>query len=318
MRPEPKRTAPGPATEAPERAATVVLAAVDCTDRSTIALLRAAALARVLGAELHAVHVIEPTSRIHAFFRHRKAAARTASAMRREDAAAALLAFCEVALARRVLPSRLHVAEGEVVPSIVAVAAELCAALIVIPGDSPENDRRFRERVDTLVRKADRPVLVARPPRPSRTIVAATDFTSEQFPALTRAAELGARTESRVVFMHNVPPTGPLDSPETAGLAEILMGDPIAEAIARRRADLGVVADLVDAQVDTAVLSRDRAADAILETARRHDADLVVVGSHRRRGMRRLASSNTAVKVATAARRCVLAVPLSPAPEHAG
>ncbi|APR76652.1 universal stress protein [Minicystis rosea] len=286
-----------------------VLVAIAFDASAVIAITRAEAMARVLDADLHVVHVVPGARWVDAIWPHR-GALRGAP---REAAVAveAVHRLCEKVLGRPIARDRISVRVGAVVPRIVEIASQLDASLVVLGGDDDAGDRlRSHGIVRRVVREVRRPVLVARPWSSSRAIVAATDFSCATFPTLTRAFELGARLHAPVTFVHSVDTIMALVASSTFGVAAVMLGGMLRDAVAKRGEILQNVAERLGGGVDTIVLARENAAGAILEVARQRDADLIVVGSHRPDALGWLASGGTVEAVATTARRCVLTVPI--------
>ncbi len=295
---------------AAERPSFVVAVALD--GPSAVALQRAYDLSRVLGAELHALHVI-PAKRWLAKLRTERGpgGARVTGA-RLDIAADAAHHFCELMLAAPFPRANVHVREGLVADAIIDAANDLDASLILIGGGMHAVEGRGRSgRVGrNVLRHAGRPVLIARPRAASNTIVAATDFTDERFPALTRASDLGARLDAPVTFVHNIDWMVPLFMPSTIGApASPVPGLPpdVERQVHARLRDL---AEGMRGHIDTVVLNRTSSREAIREIAQLRDADLVVVGAHRRGVFGPLGGRSVAESLAASTRRSVLAVPL--------
>lgn len=141
-------------------------------------------------------------------------------------------------------------------------------------------------------------------------IVAATDFSDWRFPALAQAAALGGQLNAPLTFVHNVDPLASLIGGSIAGGPAMVLGASAHDAEQRRAKHLRYVASTLGQDIDTVVVSREAASDAILDVARGCDADMVVLGAHPRRGLRGFARRGTAEIVAAGARRSVLAVPM--------
>lgn len=278
-----------------------ILVAVALDGPSAIALQRADELAQTFAAELYAVHVLPAARPINRLF-SRKEARKTLEALGTVRAAMdATHQFCELMLARPFPREHVMVRRADVVD----VANELDADLVVVgAGRRGRPSRRTR----TILRRARRPVLIARAKASSNAIVAATDFSDETFPALTRAAELGARLRAPVTFVHNLDWSTALAP--MSFLTQPIAGASIHDATAHRRARLLHLAERLGEPIDAVILDRGSVTDAILEVARLRDADLVVVGAHPRRALGPLTVAGRAETIAAATNRSVLAVPL--------
>jgi len=292
-----------------------VLVAVANDATSGNALQRGDVLARALGAELYVLHVLPPRRWLHGIVGRGR---RGAAAERSEEMLAAgdaTLRFCELMLARPFSPQRILTRRGDVAETVEEVAQQLDAALLALGGSAGAGSGRRGSRgtVAKILRRSTRPVLVARASTRSDAIVAATDFSDWSFPALTRAAEIGGRLQAPLTFVHNVDPLAALIAGSAFGAPAMVLGASLHDAERRREEHLRYVASTLGRHIDTVVTCRKEASDAILDVARERDADMIVVGAHRRRGLRDLAGRGTAETVAAAARRSVLAVPMAPA-----
>lgn len=138
-------------------------------------------------------------------------------------------------------------------------------------------------------------------------ILVATDFEDCSRHAMALGAELAQRFEARVTLLHvwTVPP------PVYAGA----LAWPLAGALAGARAAL----DRAHAELDllfgagvrprtTALLAAGIPADVILATAAAERADLVVLGTHGRRGLSRVFLGSTAARVVRESAAPVLTV----------
>lgn len=251
----------------------VVLVASGLGPQSACALRRASALARIFGARIVVLHVIEVD-----VARSRFAGAHQELAERRRAAAGAVFALCrENGLPRA---TEIDVRVGRLVPSILDAAFARRPALLVV-GAAPA--KSVPER---LLRDVECPLWVARPPRSNDAIVAATDLANDTYPVLRRAVDLGARFDVPVTFVSNA-------------------DDASEDDVIEREALLRGVARALGHGVEAQLLREPRPVDAILQVARARDADLVVVGVRTRSP--RL---GTAVAVVSESLRSVLAVPL--------
>ncbi|CAN5809912.1 hypothetical protein BH09MYX1_BH09MYX1_06700 [soil metagenome] len=258
----------------------VVLVGVSMNETSKIALRRADALARIMGARIVVAHILErlPASR----FRHAAAdpGARHALASRR------IGEWCRNVLGTTRRGPEIIVRDGRVSSGILSIASEQRAVLVVIGA------RAQQFVAPRLLRESGSPILVARPPRPCGGIVAATDLADDTYPVLRRAAMFGERLGVPVTFVTNV-------------------GDSAAPRFDERRALLRAIAQSVGDGIDSKIVQTRRSVDAILDAARTDDVDLVFVGARRALSA---PEPGTADAVVGEARRSVLVVPLEPTP----
>lgn len=146
-----------------------------------------------------------------------------------------------------------------------------------------------------------------------RKIVVATDFSPDAAQALTVAVDLARACGSEIVLLHvcQMPAysfaNGAMYIPTPELVADIL-----------RDANRGLAAikeRIRDVAVETVRLEGDPAIDIVRLAAERH-ADLIVMGTHGRRGIRRLIAGSVAEHVVRAAPCPVLTVK-APAEAHA-
>ena len=295
---------PGVALAMPQKR---VLVATALDASSAAAVQRADVMARALGAELFVVHVLPPVRWAGSLFPKRRFAQAAQVAAAREAAHR----YCEAMLAKPFLSSRILIEQGDVAETVDATAERLGASLVVVHGGPGGSARsRVSRVVQRLLRRVERPVLVARDAMESNGIVAATDFSDGGFPALTQASAIGARLHAPVTFVHNVDPFASLVAANTFGVGPALINVSLHDAEARKAAHLRYVASTLGSRIEAVILSRESATEAILEVARARDADVVVVGTHKRRGLTRFAGRHTAETVVASARRSVLTVPI--------
>lgn len=143
-------------------------------------------------------------------------------------------------------------------------------------------------------------------------ILVPVDFTESASAAFGQALSLARRTFAELVVMHAddrpVVPTGePLTLPPHVLLQhEAVLKEKLAELVQEAQT-LGV-------PVQTSVVSAP-VHDAILETAREHAVDLIVMGSHGLRGARRFFVGSVTERLARTSPVPVLAVRFRPGPK---
>jgi nucleotide-binding universal stress UspA family protein len=168
-----------------------------------------------------------------------------------------------------------------------------------------------------VARHASVPVLVARPSPSHGPIVGATDFSDPSLPALNAAAAEARRLRSSLHLIHAVDVGMLMTGGAQAAALPYLEG---ASAIAlegldelRAAADRRLQESLQEYAVEgQAAVVSGRAAEGIVEWAETAGAQLVVIGTHGRSGMARLALGGTASAVIERAPCSVLVVRLSP------
>jgi nucleotide-binding universal stress UspA family protein len=163
------------------------------------------------------------------------------------------------------------------------------------------------EAATSLVEELATPVLVARDSR-SGEVLAATDMRSSGFPVLSVARSYAKALGRKISYLHNAKPVPVLMSDPMAGSATYtamlkLQDDVAAAKTARLRA--------FAKDPESSYLSRSgNAVDAILDLARFHDADLVVVGHRAQPWWLRFLRTGVARSIVEQSQRSVLVTPL--------
>jgi nucleotide-binding universal stress UspA family protein len=271
-----------------------LLVGVAFDQASSVALVRAHAIARRMELELLIVHVVarEPPSSVTS-----SAVVDLTSRRAREHLARTTVqdwAFFETGIA---LPREsIHVRFGRPAEQLARITRQRQPDLLVI-GGRVESESQGRGVATAIVARSQCPVLVAGNPREDRTAVVGCDLASAEVPVVRVAAKLAQRLGLRVSVVHNLARTS------LRGATYALPATLRAQARwLRMRALAGLVRDL--AAVDDAVVTSEPvSADAILRMARARDADLIVLGTHHDMGL-------TTRMVLAEARRSVLVVPL--------
>jgi nucleotide-binding universal stress UspA family protein len=142
---------------------------------------------------------------------------------------------------------------------------------------------------------------------PYRRIMHATDFSSNTMPALRQAVALARRWRARVILLHVMTPPSPF---VWEGIPPSSYDELLAHA---RRATKRQLASLLSrvrrkGVQASAVLAEGLPAEEVLRTARRQRADLLVLGTHGRTGLRRALMGSVAERIVRQARCPVLTV----------
>ena len=185
-----------------------VLAAVDFSDASRIALSCAARLTRHCDGELHIVHVPPLLMIAPAFELGTAFAAEVYDDLR---------AFVRATPCAGLAP-KCHVVVGETARVIRDIATRECCDVIVVGAHGLAADDRhpLGPTTEQLLREGDIPVLVVpidwTPPDPARgdlsgtgPVIAGLDFTSPSIDAASAGARLAARLHTRLLLVHAVP-----------------------------------------------------------------------------------------------------------------
>jgi nucleotide-binding universal stress UspA family protein len=237
------------------------------TDRPSVALKSASAVAGSLGAELHVVSVLP---RLRSLCIRQGVPYDSAEARRSIEECVATFrhtrAWCENTLGEPLALRRLRIRFGAPAEVIAEGAAELDAVLVVVAAVA----QPLGPTAIGVARACSRPVLVARGLSVPGAVIAATDLQDVQYRVLRQASALGAALGSRVIAVHNVSCLStPLGSCLDAGAS------PAPELPRRMLAELPAPVDLVV----TTDLDPVR---AIVEQAEHHRSGIIVVGARPR------------------------------------
>ncbi len=279
-----------------------VLLATTSPEPPPWALHRAWALAQALQGHLEILRVVTRTPRVGPLFPHFASAAALGDLEAFVESQHRLEEWVEEVLPGRLEPSALHVEEGRFIEEVIQAAVDLEAALVVLPSA----EARHPKAVTGIARLTGAPVLVVRPLLGSG-VVAATDLAYEGLPVVRKAADLVDRLRTSLVVVHNVPrlELEPGDDVLMASAAVAASDEGLVE-LYRRKLEASLTALSLEAR--PVVLHQVDAVDAILRTARRFEADLLVVGAP---VASRLFHAATAERVIKATVRSVLVMPLS-------
>ena len=278
-----------------------LLLATDFSTRSDRALRRAALIADKSGAAITLLHVIDDDQPKYLIDRHHQAAA-----MLLEDAVKTIRQFDRV-------EADMNIMTGDVASSIVQVAEEIDAAMIVVgPYRRKLKNIFIGTTAERTIERSDRPVLMANgmPSGVYERTFLALDLDDASRSAVRAARALGVIEGTVVTAMHA------FDAP-AAGMMRRAMEVPDAidhyvageEAQARPKveeflAELDVRPELLLLRPIEAV-----PAQSILACAEAENAELVVVGTNRRRGAERLLLRSVATEILRQADCDVLVVP---------
>jgi universal stress protein E len=295
-----------------------VVVGVDFTECSRAALAQAVRLSGA-GADVLAVHVVE-RSLIEQVGASLEAAA--------DSVRERVIGHTRYGLERMVaeIPDgkdvRLEVVAGSAAGELVRIARDSKAELLVL-GSVGQGHSGGKTGVGTTagrcVRHGPTDVLLVRPEAtgPFKRIVACVDFSDTSARALREAVKLAHRDGAAVEAVHvfappppAYPPTDaiglwPIPAPDYAELSATLR-ESAATALAQLVASLGAAAKGVE--IRTSVVDDTSYARGICEFASRKNADLVVLGTLGRTGLRYLLLGSTAEKVLRDVGCSVLAV----------
>jgi nucleotide-binding universal stress UspA family protein len=204
-------------------------------------------------------------------------------------------------------PESLHVESGTPHSGVLQCAEDIGAGLIVVGSGSRAAGTSLGGVAERIVRHAHCPVLVACP-QAGGPVIAATDFSDAALPAVRWGAAEASRRGVKFVLLHSIDLfVPPLDSPE-GSISQMT----VTLIEARREEALARMAP-IEAEFKPSggvLLTEGPADDAILGAAERLGAELVVVGTHGRTGLRRLALGSVAEGVVRRAHCSVMVVRL--------
>ncbi len=160
---------------------------------------------------------------------------------------------------------------------------------------------RLGSVAESTLRQAPCPVLSVRastavhiPVNPNRLnvsrLLVATDFSASSKAALSAAAVLAKRLNGRVVLVHAAEPSGSLQS-------EPLRVDELSRRRYAGRLQKMISASRADEVITDKVVLTGNPVEVILGQAKHENADLIIVGTHGRRGMKRLMLGSVAEAV---------------------
>jgi len=261
-----------------------VLVATDLSEDGDAAIATGRAWASRLGASLVIAHVMPDASKSDMLFpQDHVGEANTAVSMRRA---------VERALEPRVREGeQLAIVEGPAGATLMDTARELAADLIVLGGREPSGKRAFGSVAEYVLTHTRVPVLIARTHAHSSVVIAAVDVDDPEHPAVDHALALGEPPVSaEVIVTYAVPDNETLDADASLVLKQIRRRFPRASGDVR--------------------IEHGEPASAVVALAERSNAELIVVGTHARKGLARFVVGSVASAVARKASCSVLVVPL--------
>lgn len=289
-----------------------VLAATDLSPPADEAIRQADAWARAADARLAVCHVLPNPLRANPLFPELNARMAVAATTVAARAGLELEEHVAALTGRGLGELEVRVEEGDPLPMILRFAEQWGADLLVVGSHGASGIPRvlLGSVGDRAVRYAHCSVLVARPFVRSGRVLAATDLSEISLRAVAEAAGIARRHAARLWVLHAV------DSGlSLAAYTALERGGPPLSSLeeAGRRARESATRSLADVlarlEVEVETLIDDGpAAPAILGAADRLGADLVVVATHGRTGIERLALGSVAETVVRAAACPVLVV----------
>ncbi|MCC6997175.1 MAG: universal stress protein [Deltaproteobacteria bacterium] len=206
----------------------------------------------------------------------------------------------------------LHLEEGLPHARVIALSERLGAALLVIGSSGATGLKRalLGGVAEQIVRHAHGPIMIARPGRRSGHILAATDFSDAALPAVRAGAEQAKQRGGDLTVLNSIylPPALFVD-PLAGGFVAGVTPEQRERLRALSLRHLEEALDKVACRGHS-VVAEELAQTAIVRHAEELQAELVVVGSHGRTGLKRLLLGSTAEAVVKGAPCSVMVVRL--------
>lgn len=285
-----------------------VLAAVDFGDPALEALRQARALAHAVSGSLSICHVLPGVSPLAGVLGDIDKAESAALTGEEEDTRKALVAHAREKLGLEA--SDVQVVRGEAHEEIVRVAKLLDASYVVLGTHGRTGITRMvlGSVAERVARHAHCSVLVARPIIKPGVVLAATDVSEASLPAIEEGAAAAKRSGARLVVVSVLEWGSAMPMP-AIGMFGALPAIPPPQVQQQVRDALQVAVQQAMAKVGAEGEVRivdGAAAPGIVEVAKDLDAELVVIGTHGRTGIARLALGSVAEEVIRTAPTSVL------------
>ena len=283
-----------------------ILAAMDLDNGSDDLLRQADALAHSYNVKLSVCHVLPEIFAVRPLFPQLHLDEALKGSELETAVRDALLERIRAVTTRESSQTGIEIEQGTVHAGILRAAERIGAGAVVVGGNvDPGGLHILGNAAEHVVRYAHCPVLVARP-SPEGKVLAATDFSDPALPAVEAGAAEARRRKADLTILHAIDLL-PVMSPfygEFLGMPPMDLGDQM-RALWQQRLDECVHRF----KAKGGGLLRDGpAASTILSAASELPAQLVVVGSHGRTGLSRVALGSVAEAVVRAAPCSVLTV----------
>ena len=286
-----------------------ILVAMDLDTGSDDILLQAAALARSCKVKLSVCHVLPEIFAVRPLFPQLHLDDALKSSELETAIHDALLERIRAVTTRESSQTGIEIEQGTVHAGILRAAERIGAGAVVVGGKVDHRGLHILgNAAEHVVRYAHCPVLVARP-SPAGKVLAATDFSDPALPAVEAGAAEARRRKADLTIIHAVdllPVMSPFygeffDMPpmDLSDQMRVLWQKRLDECVHRFKAKGG------------GLLCDGPAGQAILSAASELPAQLLVVGTHGRTGLSRVALGSVAEAVVRAAPCSVLTVRFS-------
>ncbi|UQA61274.1 universal stress protein [Polyangium aurulentum] len=292
-----------------------VLVATDLSESADEAIRQGHVIAGEAGGKLVVCHVVHEATRYAPLFPQRlQAETETLIAVERQAANAVEQRVSAVTGRSLDAPEsfEVNITTGSADAEILRVAEEVGATLIVTGSRGLTGIRRMLlgNVAERIVRYAHCPVLVVRKHEPTNRILAPTDLSERATPAVDLAAQIAQRRGGTLVVMHSldiVPRPAFGFTVPFGGLPVIPPPEVVTQARTGAEEVLTGMLERLGAKGERRVVEGD-AATSIIQMADETGTDLVVVSTHGRTGLARVALGSVAEKVVRGAHCSVLVV----------
>lgn len=289
-----------------------ILVASDFSEAADEAICQAHSLATRAGRDFSALHVVAGGVFAHPLFPQLHQQDVTDVVTLERDLAERLSERIQRRTGRALDASRVHVDFGEPYVAIVRKAEQIGASLLVVGGSGATGLKRvfLGSVAEKVVRHAHCSVLVARLVSGDSIVLAATDLSDPALPAVRIAASEAKTRGLPLVVLHDID-AWPSIVPSMTLLGAVPFA-PDPKMIAEQKAALlGVMQTQLERLNVTAkleVTAEGNPAAAIVRTADDQRAELLVLASHGRTGLARLALGSVAEQALRYAHCSVLVV----------
>jgi nucleotide-binding universal stress UspA family protein len=286
-----------------------ILAAMDLDNGSDELLRQADALAHSCNAKLSVCHVLPEIFSVRPLFPHLHIDDALELSGLEAAVRDALLVRIREVTGREFSQTGIEIEQGTVHAGILRAAERVGAGIVVVGGKVDQKGLRILgNAAEHVVRYARCPVLVARP-SPAGKVLVATDFSDPALPAVEAAAAEARRRKADLTILHVIdllPMTSTFYG-DFLAVPPMDLGDRMRE-IWQQRLDKCVVRFKAKGG---GLLRSGPAASTILSAASELPAELLVVSTHGRTGLSRVALGSVAEAVVRLAPCSVLTIRLS-------
>jgi len=288
----------------------VVLVATDLSESADEAIRLGHAYAEKAGGKLVVCHIVHEALHAAPLFPQTVQADTEAVIQAESRAAEAVEDRVKAVIGSEDAAFDVRVESGSADAEILRIAEEIKATLVVTGSRGLTGIARLLlgNVAERIVRYAHCPVLVARAHTQTNKIVAATDLSDLSTPAVDLAGKVAASKGASLLVLHSLD----IFPAPAFGFTVPFGGTPVIpppELVDRMReaADgvLGGMLERFSIKAEHRVAEGD-AATAVLRAAEQFDADLVVVATHGRTGLARVALGSVAEKIVRGAHCSVL------------